>query len=85
MPDKSVAHRASSAIGKGDPPKSLGFGIPKRRLWLFRILAMILGPSMVLGGLELGLRLFGCGYPTSFFLRTEIQGQEYYVTNDRFA
>jgi len=59
--------------------------MPKRRLWLFRILAIILGPSLVFGGLELGLRLFGYGYATSFFLRTAIQGQEYYVTNDRFA
>jgi len=85
MLDKSVAHSASSGKGKGGPFKSSGIGIPKRRLWLLRILIMILGPSLVLGGLELGLRLFGWGYPTSFFLRTEIQGQKYYVTNDRFA
>ena len=40
---------------------------------------------MVFGGLDLGLRLFGYGYPTSFFLRCEINGQDYYVPNDEFG
>jgi len=40
---------------------------------------------LVLGGLELGLRLFGYGYPTEFFLKTEIGGKDYYVSNDRFG
>ncbi|MGA9779300.1 MAG: tetratricopeptide repeat protein [Verrucomicrobiia bacterium] len=42
-------------------------------------------PLAVLGGLELGLRSFGYGYPTSFFLRYEINGQAYYVPNDEFG
>jgi tetratricopeptide (TPR) repeat protein len=33
----------------------------------------------------LGLRIFGYGYPTSFFLRTKIDGVEYYVPNDCFG
>ncbi|HKW27957.1 MAG TPA: tetratricopeptide repeat protein [Verrucomicrobiae bacterium] len=40
---------------------------------------------MAIGGLDLGLRLFGYGYPTSFFLRQEIGGQAYYVPNDEFG
>jgi tetratricopeptide (TPR) repeat protein len=52
---------------------------------MFRIFVAILAPLMIVGGLELGLRLFGCGYPTSFFLRTKINGQDYYVPNDRFG
>jgi tetratricopeptide (TPR) repeat protein len=44
-----------------------------------------LGPLLVIGSLELGLRLFGYGYPTSFFLRTKIKGHEYYVPNDSFS
>ena len=35
--------------------------------------------------LELGLRLFGCGYPTSFFLPTKIGGRAFQVTNDKFG
>ncbi|HEY3932088.1 MAG TPA: tetratricopeptide repeat protein [Verrucomicrobiae bacterium] len=59
--------------------------IPPVRLWLFRIIAMILVPLIIIGGLELGLRLSGYGYPTSFFLRTKINGQDYYVPNGRFG
>ena len=40
---------------------------------------------MLFAGIELGLRLFGYGYPTSFFLKTKIGGKEYYVSNDRFG
>ncbi len=40
---------------------------------------------VVLGGLELVLRLCGYGYPTGFFLKTNIGGKDYYVSNDRFG
>ncbi len=55
------------------------------RLWLFRILAPVVILLLVVGGLELGLRLFGYGYPSGFFLKTEIGGKDYYVSNDRFG
>ena len=59
--------------------------IPARRLWLFRIFAAVVIPLLVIGGLELGLRLSGYGYPTSFFVKTKIGGVDYYVPNDRFG
>ena len=59
--------------------------ISRRRLWLFRIFAAVAIPLLVFGGLELALRLFGYGYPTSFFLKTKIGGKDYYVSNDRFG
>jgi len=34
----------------------------------------ILGPLLVLALLELGLRVFNCGYPTSFFVRATVNG-----------
>lgn len=40
---------------------------------------------MALGGVEAFLRLVGYGYPTTFFLRTKIQGREFYVSNDSFG
>lgn len=46
---------------------------------------MILGPLVVLGSVELALRLAGYGYPTSFFLRTRINGHDFYVPNDKFG
>ena len=39
----------------------------------------------MLGGLELGLRLSSYGYPTRFFIRTQIDGRDYYVSNDKFG
>ena len=59
--------------------------IPRRRLWLFRIFAPVVILLLVGGALELALRLCGYGYPTSFFLKTEIAGKDYYVSNGRFA
>ena len=59
--------------------------IPARRLWLFRFCAAILIPLAVVSALELGLRWFGFGYPTSFFLPTTIGGQNYFVPNDKFG
>ena len=49
-----------------------------------RLIAMIFVPLVVLGGIELGLRLFGYGYPTGFFSRTRIEGRDYYVPNEKF-
>lgn len=54
------------------------------RLWLMRFFAMIFIPLLVLGGLELGLRLGGFGYDTSFFREIQIKGQAYYVPNETF-
>jgi len=59
--------------------------IPARRLWFFRIFAAVAIPLLIFGGLELGLRLCGYGYPTSFFLKEKIDGKDYYVSNARFG
>lgn len=42
-------------------------------------------PLALVCALELGLRLSGYGYPTSFFLQTKIGGQDYFVPNDKFG
>jgi tetratricopeptide (TPR) repeat protein len=46
---------------------------------------MILGPLIVFTCVELVLRLVDYGYPTSFFLRTTINGREFYVPNPKFT
>jgi tetratricopeptide (TPR) repeat protein len=35
--------------------------------------------------IEIALRLVGYGHPTSFFLRTQIDGKEFFVPNDKFT
>lgn len=84
-PKKHFPKKNRSTDGKSSPPEKLRNSIPAPRLWLFRIFAAILVPLMIVGGLELGLRLSGYGYPTGFFLRTKINGQDYYVPNDSFG
>ncbi|MGA2865599.1 MAG: tetratricopeptide repeat protein [Verrucomicrobiota bacterium] len=55
------------------------------RKWLFSLVGFVLLPLLVLAGLELVLRLAGCGYPTAFFQRIRIGNQECLVENDKFG
>jgi tetratricopeptide (TPR) repeat protein len=59
--------------------------ISKRRLWLMRLLAMTFIPLIVLGGLELGLRLMGYGYDPHFFRPIQVNGHEFYGPNEKFS
>jgi tetratricopeptide (TPR) repeat protein len=59
--------------------------ISKCRLWVMRLFAMIFIPLVVLGGLELGLRLAGYGYDTHFFRQIQINGERFYVPNEKFS
>jgi hypothetical protein len=52
---------------------------------LFRLVALVGLPAILLGGLELGLRVAGYGYATSFFLRTRLEGREVLVENADFG
>lgn len=48
-------------------------------------MASILLPLFLLGTVELGLRVAGYGYPTSFFVKTLINGKEMLVDNAKFG
>ncbi len=50
-----------------------------------RLCAMVFLPLLVLGGLELGLRLAGYGYDPHFFRQIQINGLKYYVPNETFS
>lgn len=69
---------------KRDPISAVPRSLSRRRLWLFRIVALLL-PVVLLGLLELGLRLAGYGYTTSFFRKTRVGGREFLVNNDTFS
>jgi tetratricopeptide (TPR) repeat protein len=84
-PKKHFPKKARSKNKKNVAPEKLTFNIPPRRLWLFRIFAAVAIPLLIIGGLELGLRLSGYGYPTGYFLKTKIDGKDYYVPNYRFG
>jgi tetratricopeptide (TPR) repeat protein len=84
-PKKDFPKKIRSKNEKNVTPERPASKIPPRRLWLFRIFAATAIPLLVIGGLELVLRLSGYGYPTSYFLKAKIGGKDYYVPNYRFG
>jgi tetratricopeptide (TPR) repeat protein len=66
---------------KTDPAAKLSY----RKLWLFRLAAMIGLPLLFLGLLEGALRLAGYGYPTSFLLKSSNGARPTFIQNDRFG
>ncbi len=59
--------------------------ISRRRLWCFRLVAILGVPALLFGLLELGLALAGFGYPTSFLLKSSNHGVSTFVQNDQFG
>lgn len=85
MKQQKHSSKTAHSAKKNVVAEKRGFKISRQRLWVFRIFAPVAILLLVFGGLELALRLCGYGYPTSFFLKTEIGGEDYYVSNDRFG
>ncbi|MGA9451484.1 MAG: tetratricopeptide repeat protein [Verrucomicrobiia bacterium] len=56
-----------------------------RRKWLFRLFALLVVPLVLLGGLEVALRLAGYGYPTGFFKKIHRDGKDYFINNENFT
>lgn len=52
---------------------------------MFRAVAALVIPLLILGCVELALRVSGYGYPASFFVKTKISGTECFVPNDQFG
>ena len=57
----------------------------RRRLWRFRLTALIGVPLLFLGLFEFGLRLAGFGYPTAFLLESSNHGENTFVQNNQFG
>lgn len=72
--------------GKYQPPYGKWEGRPRGpRAWAMGMGVALLLPALLLGVLEVGLRLAGFGYPTAFFLR-EPSGEETFLrTNHAFT
>ncbi len=82
------------AAPKPDPQGSLAPSAPpapppaasnSRGRWGFRLAALTVIPAMLLGGLELALRLAGAGFSPGFFLRARIEGQPFEIENARYG
>jgi tetratricopeptide (TPR) repeat protein len=56
-----------------------------RRLWCYRILASVLAVGVILGGLELALRIAGIGWPTGFLIQGRVGERAVWTENPRFT
>jgi tetratricopeptide (TPR) repeat protein len=75
---KATESKRKSGPSASQPPS-------RARLRLFKLILLLVPPLVLPGVIEVGLRLGGFGYPTSFFVRQKIDGADYYVTNERFG
>ncbi len=67
------------------PEASAKSELGRKKTWAFRILALILIPTLLFGGLEAGLRLLGFGYPTNAFSEHTFNGKRMCFPNNRFS
>jgi len=56
-----------------------------RRLWLFRIIAVIVIPALLFLLLEVSLRVIGFGFPTTIVVKSKINDELCYNNNFKFA
>ncbi len=54
-----------------------------KRKWLYAVVSMTVVPFLILVGIELGLRLAGVGYPTSYFVKNK--ENNVYLSNQRYG
>ncbi len=59
--------------------------LPPKRRWLFRFMAVLLVPVLLVSSLELCLRLAGYGHATSFFLQRQQDGKRVLIENAKFG
>jgi tetratricopeptide (TPR) repeat protein len=55
------------------------------RLWLFRIITVIVIPALLFLLLEVSLRVIGFGFPTTIAVKDKINGEPCYYNNPKFA
>lgn len=89
MANHSKKHTASSNQSKAARSNESALvtapRLSGRRLWCFRLLALVFVPIVFAGLLELVLRLTGFGHPTAFLLRTSHDGRDVFVQNNQFG
>jgi tetratricopeptide (TPR) repeat protein len=55
------------------------------KLWIMRLIAATVVPLLMLGGLELLLRIGGYGYSTTYFKESQMGGEKYLIPNHTFT
>ncbi len=86
MKQNRKKERSSRRTDQKLPPASASITpAGSKRQWLFRLLALVLLPLVTFAFLEIILQLAGYGYPTGFFKKSIIDGQEYLLNNEAYG
>ncbi len=85
MPHKPRKHGGGKTEDRGRKTDSTSRRSSGRRVWLFRLAAILVGPILVLGFLELGLRAVGYGYNPHVAVKCEIDDRPYLGENVKFG
>ncbi len=67
------------------PPGTLAPALSPGRKWLYYFLALCLPTLIILGGLELLLRVTGYGFDPHFLKPAQLGGRQYYIANPDFG
>lgn len=70
---------------KSKPNKPVAPAFSRKKIWWFRLVALLGAPLVLIGMLEIGLRVAGFGHPTAFLLPALNHGQKVYVQNNQFG
>jgi hypothetical protein len=70
---------------QNEPPRMPAVSLSPARKWTFRMVALVVLPLLLLGGVEAALRLAGYGYPTSFFKKVRVGQNDFFVNNLDFS
>jgi len=94
MKQRPHKSKGSHKPGNKQPPGKTDRGEPAtplspRRKWLFRLVALVVLPLllcvMLFAVVEIALRIRGYGFDTSFFKPIRVDGQEYFINNEKFS
>jgi tetratricopeptide (TPR) repeat protein len=82
---KDKIKKLTKNLRRGDVSQSGGKKLHPKKIYGFRLAALIGVPIGLVVALEMVLRLAGFGYPTAFLLPSENHGKKTFVQNNKFG
>lgn len=80
-----MAHKPRKKAPGPSPRAAATPPASRRRIWFFRVAVILVGPLLVLGLLELGLRAVGYGYNPCVAIPCEVEGRPHLGENVKFG
>ena len=85
LKQKSNKPKTARRPKQNEPPRTPAAPLSPTRKWVFRMTALVVLPLLLLGGVEVTLRLAGYGYPTGFFKKIRVGQKEFLINNETFS